>query len=169
MIRFELSPQPCQPRVNESASHIRYPNIDYQSATTKNNSASQQRQPSTIPNSAFRVNPWSTAHARKNDREIVRAKNFIGSLPTYRKLVLRTSAPRTKRAHCVTTRRNPLRTVLHDSPHRSGRTREEPSLHTRSRERSRSEKVRYVKEKKRPPNRRAAKCALSESNREPTD
>jgi hypothetical protein len=35
MIRFELSPQPCQPRVIESASHIRYPNFDYQSATSK--------------------------------------------------------------------------------------------------------------------------------------
>jgi hypothetical protein len=35
MIRFELSPQPCQPRVIESASHIRYPNIDCQSALAK--------------------------------------------------------------------------------------------------------------------------------------
>src|SRR5690349_22956213 len=35
MIRFELSPQPCQPRVIESASHIRYPNFDCQSALQK--------------------------------------------------------------------------------------------------------------------------------------
>ena len=35
MIRFELSPQPCQPRVIKSASHIRYPNFDCQSASAK--------------------------------------------------------------------------------------------------------------------------------------
>jgi hypothetical protein len=78
MIRFELSPQPCQPRVIESASHIRYPNIDCQSAVAKLacnhfsvasatafNTNLIQRSASTPRNSFQRENPTAELARRK--------------------------------------------------------------------------------------------------------
>jgi hypothetical protein len=87
MIRFELSPQPCQPRVIESASHIRYPNIDCQSAVAKLACKHSSVASATAFNTNLHQRTASTPLARF-EREISTAKrpplkNFSGSHPTY--------------------------------------------------------------------------------------